>query len=275
MPLFLVFSLLLLCCSGCASRIPEPIVYPYSQQQKMEASHHWQVLAADLADRINNELIATDNINTAVTVKQTCGDDAHPCRANETSSFNEAFHDLLVTSLVGFGIPTRPQADEDTLQINYKVQTVRHSTNRLRSLQPGVLTGISAAILVLRNAPSELVNLAIGTSLDVVNANLTTQGHYEVIVTTSVRKGNSYLFRASDIYYINDKDFWHYQEQFPETATLRLSSSSVEKAKEKNRPLPTTVPRPANGDEKTPQAPTATQQAPPAEPAPLPDEKEI
>lgn len=242
MPVLPALLLLVLFGGGCAARIPEPITYPYSQQQKMEASHHWQVLAADLADRINNELISTDNINQAVSVKETCGNDAHACAPNETSAFNEAFHDLLVTNLVGFGIPTRPKVDEESLEINYKVQTVRHSSERLRTLQPGVLTGLSAAILVLRNAPSELVNIAIGTSLDVANANFTTHGHYEVIITTSMQRGNSYLFRASDIYYINDRDFWHYQESFPHAKTLQITSSNEQKRQKKEMPLPKTVP---------------------------------
>jgi hypothetical protein len=210
----------------------------------MEASHHWQVLAADLANRINNELIITDNINQAVSVKKTCGNDAHPCAPNETSAFNEAFHDLLVTSLVGFSIPTKPKSDEESLEINYKVQTVRHSNERLRTLQPGILTSLSAAILVLRNAPYELVSLAIGTSLDVANSNFTTHGHYEVIITTSMQRGNTYLFRASDIYYINDQDFWHYQHNFPQAKTLQLTNSNQQKRQEKEFPLPETV-RPA------------------------------
>lgn len=242
MPVLPALLLLVLFAGGCAARIPEPITYPYSQQQKMEASHHWRVLAADLADRINNELISTDNINQAVSVKETCGSDAHACAPNETSAFNEAFHDLLVTNLVGFGIPTKPKVDPESLEINYKVQTVRHNSERMRTLQPGILTGLSAAILVLRNAPAELVNIAIGSSLDVANANLTTYGHYEVIITTSVQKGNSYLFRASDIYYINDSDFWHYQQSFSRAKTLKITSNTEQQRQNKEMPLPKTVP---------------------------------
>ena len=95
-----IFVLFLVC--SCSSRIPEPITYPYTQQKKMQASSHWQVLAADLANRINNELIITDNIYKAVFVKETCGDEKTPCKTNETSSFNEAFRDLLITKLFGY-----------------------------------------------------------------------------------------------------------------------------------------------------------------------------
>jgi len=191
----------------------------------MQASHHWEVLAHDLANRINNELILSDNIETAVFVKATCGDESQPCKANETSSFNEAFRDLLITNLVDYGIPTHNQLKEDNIEVQYKVQIVRHSTNRVRPVKPGVFTAISAAIVVLRNAPAELLVLATGVMADVVNTNLTLNGHYEVIITTSMLSDEKYLFRASDIYYINDKDFYHYQNTLPQTKTIPLSTS--------------------------------------------------
>ncbi len=212
----------LLC--GCTSRIPEPVNHPYSQQKKMQASSHWQVLAADLANRINKQLIITDNINKAVFVKETCGDEAIPCQPHETSSFNEAFRDLLITNLFGYGVPTNSRPDEKTIAIQYKVQIVYHNTDRIRTLQPGLLTGLSAAVMVLYNAPTELIILASGMAADVANTSLVQNGHYEVIITTSMVLKDQYLFRASDIYYINDEDFHHYQENMPQTKTIMLSS---------------------------------------------------
>ena len=233
----LLFTLPFLFCS-CASRIPEPISYPYSQQQKMQASRHWEVLAADLANRINNELIITDNIDKTVFVKDTCGDEASPCGLNETSSFNEAFRDLLITHLVDFGIPTRNQKNPESMEILYKVQVVRHNTDRTRSIQPGLLTALSAAIVVLRNAPSDLIILAAGTAADVANTSLVANDHYEIIITTSIVKDQQYLFRASDIYYINDKDFWHYQNQMPQTKTMKLSNWKKPESGYSPKPLP-------------------------------------
>lgn len=214
--LFFVFA--------CSARIPEPITYTYSQQRKMQASGHWGVLAQDLANRINNELIKSDNINKSVFVEQTCGDEGQVCEPLQTSTFNEAFRDLLITSLVGYGIPTKNKPDENSIEILYKVQVVRHHSQRIRSLQPGILTAISSAIVVLRNAPVELVTLAAGVALDVANSSLALNEKSEVIITTSMVTNNEYLFRASDIYYINDKDFWHYQEQRPRAANIQLSS---------------------------------------------------
>lgn len=236
------YPVLILCLLyGCSSRIPEPVTFPYSQQQKMQASQHWQVLAEDLANRINNQLIITDNSNKSVFVKQTCGDEATPCGPAETSSFNEAFRDLLITNLVGFGIPTKTQKDEETVEILYKVQLVRHMADRVRTFQPGLLTTLSAAVVVFRNAPAELITIAAGAAADVANTSITNSQHYEIIITTSLVNGGKYLFRASDIYYINDKDFWHYQERLPQTMAITLTSSEKTKIRDADRPLPVTV----------------------------------
>ncbi len=250
---YLPYILALLLVGGCAGRIPEPITYPYSQQQKMEASHHWQVLAEDLANRINNELIITDNASKTVFVKETCGNEATPCNPRETSSFNEAFRDLLITNLVGYGIPTKKQNDDETLEVLYKVQIVRHASERIRTFQPGLLTGLSAAIVVLRNVPGELVTLAIGAATDVANANMTIDGQYEIIITTSMLAGGKYLFRASDIYYINDKDFWHYQNNLSQAKTMKLTGPEDPKLQAQGKPLPNTFkPAPESTEISTP-----------------------
>lgn len=221
---FYVYVLVLFLVCSCSSRIPEPITYPYSQQKKMQASSHWEVLAVDLANRINNQLIVTDNIYKAVFVKETCGNETIACKPNETSSFNEAFRDLLITNLFGYGVPTKSRPDEEAIEVRYKVQIVHYNTDRVRSLQPGLLTGLSAAVMVLRNAPAELIILASGMVADVANSSMVASGHYEVIITTSMITDDRYLFRASDIYYINDRDFHHYQESMPQTKTIMLSS---------------------------------------------------
>ncbi|BHH83253.1 hypothetical protein [Desulforhopalus sp. 52FAK] len=207
----------------------------------MQASEHWEVLAKDLSNRINNQLILTDNIETSVYVKPTCGDETNPCQENETSTFNEAFRDLLITSLYNFGIPTESRPTPESIKVLYKVQVVRHNANRYRSLQPGLLTSLSAAILVLRNAPSELILLASGVAADVANTSYTTNGHYEVIITTSMIENQKYLFRASDIYYINDTDFYQYQQNHSETTAITLkkkNSRPNNSAPSSDRPFP-------------------------------------
>jgi hypothetical protein len=244
-----IYILILFLVCSCSSRIPEPIGYPYSQQKKMQASFHWEVLAADLANRINKELILSGNLEKAVFVKETCGDDKNPCQPNETSSFNEAFRDLLITNLFGYGVPTKNRLDEEAIEVLYKVQIVRHNTDRVRSMQPGLITTLSTAVVVLRNAPIDLILLASGIAADVANTSLVTNGHIEVIITTSMITRDQYIFRASDIYYINEKDFYHYQDTMPQTKTIKLSSGKPSKQINTIKPLPTATME--NPEEKT------------------------
>jgi len=226
MPIRHIPIILLVFIAGCG-RIPAPTTHEFHQQRKMQAVDHWNILASDVASRLNRELVVYDYLDTPVFVKQTCGDDATPCQANETSTFNEAFRDLLITNLVNYGIQTRSAVDDRSLTINYKVQVVYHRGTRLRSLFPGSFTMLSAAVLVLREAPEELIALAGGGLLDLANSAYARGGHYEILITTSIVNAGRYVFRTSDIYYINDDDFWQYQENMAKPGIIQLSSPTA------------------------------------------------
>lgn len=226
MRLFWVVSLLFLICTACG-RIPEPIGYTYSQQEKMQAAHHWEVLAKDLSNKINNELIRSDFLETAVYVQETCGDESKPCEKHMTTEFNEGFRDLLITELVSYGIPTSSIPDREAITIHYKVQSVHHQTKRLRTLRPGLITALTTAVSVIRNAPTELVAIALSAGVDYANTTYAKKSDYEIIITTSMIFRQHYLFRSSDIYYINGADYHHYQHDKNDKATtIELTSNS-------------------------------------------------
>ena len=63
----ILILLILFLVVGC-TRIPQPASYAYSEQQKMQAAHHWDVLASDVANQINNQLIRSDYIDKNVFV---------------------------------------------------------------------------------------------------------------------------------------------------------------------------------------------------------------
>jgi hypothetical protein len=241
---FLFVAILALSLTCSCSRIPEPAGFEYSSQSKMQAAHHWDVLALDVANQINNELIRDDLLNAAVYVKKTCGEDDAPCKPNETSVFDEGFHDLLVTQLVRYGIPTSSQPEQEAITINYKVQTVYHHSERIRTLTPGLLTVLTAAVQVLRNAPSEVISVAVAGAIDIANMGFVKNGHYEIIVTTSMVRMNKYLFRNSDIYYVNDMDFWHYQANKSKAREIRMTSSDYPAKKTSQDPAPNMPPEP-------------------------------
>ncbi len=189
----------------------------------MQAAHHWDVLANDVANQINNQLVQSDFIDKSVFVKTTCGTDATPCERGATTQFNEGFRDLLITRLVNFGVPTSSDKKLSDIDVNYKVQVVYHLSRR-PTIPPGLLTILSAAVAVFRHAPGEIQSLALAAGLDIANSAGAQNGHYEVIITTSMVNDEKYLFRTSDIYYINDPDFWQYQNSAM-SKTIQLVST--------------------------------------------------
>lgn len=219
MLLFLLAAVLL---NGCRARIPEPASHDFSEQRKMQAAHHWDVLAYDVANRINHELIVGDYLETPVYVKQTCGDEDEPCQPYETSTFDEAFRDLLITELVNIGVPVKQESAEDAITVHYKVQLVYHRAQRFRSIRPGMITALTAGIEVLRNVPSEVLTIATAGVIDLANQYLVMGQHFEVIITTSMIASGKYLHRTSDIYYINDKDSYQYQVNMPKAGTINI-----------------------------------------------------
>lgn len=223
---FLFFSFSLLLLTASCGRMPEPVGYPYSTQEKMQAALHWDILARDLSNKINNELIRSDFLETPVFVKETCGTDSEPCLRQTTTEFNEGFRDLLITELVSFGIPTSAVPDGEAITVNYKVQIVHHQTDRLRTVQPGLLTALTTAISVIRNAPAELVAISLAGALDYGNSAYVKKSDFEAIITTSMVFRKKYLFRSSDIYYINGADFHHYQKDQQRGKEIQLISSS-------------------------------------------------
>ncbi len=225
--------LLILLFTGC-SRLPEPVGYDYSVQQKMQAAYHWEVLANDVANQINNELIRGGFITTPVFVKETCGSDTEPCKADETPTFNESFRDLLITGLVKLGVPTTTANDDNNLVINYKTQLIYHAANRMRTAKPGNITALTTGIMVLRNAPSALFGIGLAGAADLVNSSFVHSGHYEVVVTTSIVDHSEYIFRQSDIYYINDRDLWHYAKDESEASNLEMTKRYFSKGSLQN-----------------------------------------
>lgn len=207
---FTFLALVALLPAGCV-RIPQPTGYPYSSQSKMQAAHHWDVLAGDVAYQVNNDLIERGYLLDPVYVRHTCGL-PDSCGAGETFPFDEGFNDLLVSHLVQNGVPTRAVLEEGTLVIEYKVQVLYHASMRNQWPPPGVLTLLTTGIMVLRHAPEDLIAVATSGAIDTARSASVINGHYEVIITTSIQDDNEYVMHRSDIYYINDQDFWQYQQ---------------------------------------------------------------
>lgn len=98
---------------GCASEIPLPTAYEKSYQPKMWAAHHWNVLAADVAERLSTALNNAGAGSPQV---------LYVTNPGVGSTFNAAFHELLTTQLMqqGFGVTVVPSEANLVVQYNVK-----------------------------------------------------------------------------------------------------------------------------------------------------------
>lgn len=186
----------------------------FGGQETIESASQWNVLANDVANRINNELMRQHYLTASVFVRHSCGT-PEKCGEGGTFPFDEGFNDLLTTQLVNFGVHTMVAPEHANLVVDYKVQTLYHPSD-WRSWhwpKPGVLTALAAGISVIRDAPWEIIPVA--AAVDMFRANYRHDGQYEVIITVSIVDKNRYVTRFSDVYFINNGDFWQYRPTAP------------------------------------------------------------
>ncbi len=203
------------------SQMPVPDAFRLSTQKKMQAVHHWKLLAEDVAH------LAAEKIDGGY------HDALIPIYVAPSgiTPFEKAFHDLLLTSLVeiGLAVSNRPEGNR---QLSFDIQVITHHQKILRSgtvvyepLAPGVFVQRGAPSLDgpdKRNNEGEMLedDAELTAEAEVIEnrAELDVEaGEYavelpknEIIVTTSLMFGGKYIMRNSSIYYINDPDWSQY-----------------------------------------------------------------
>jgi hypothetical protein len=148
--------------------IPISTAYPTSKQHKIQAAHHWDVLAKDLAKRLKKTLeITFPNVTVKPPIVVNLTGD------QEKIPFAKAFNNLLISRLVQqqMVVLETNSGYVDSLTVDYNMQVIQHQYPRL----------------------------------------LSANKIWEVLITTSVSKGQQYIFRDSRIYYINGGDSDHYE----------------------------------------------------------------
>jgi len=168
--------LFLVLASGCAGSLdrpkpyvsaPKPLGYPLTHQPHLQAVHHWNVLAADVAQQVD-QVLKTHPEGPSGPVR---------IETEESSPFARTFKTLLTTELINQGL--RVDQGQGRVTVSYGVEMILHRTQRPK---PGAATLFGRSYLP----------------------------HHEVLITTTVVRGEEVLARRSDAFYANDKDAWHY-----------------------------------------------------------------
>lgn len=227
LPILMVF----LGIGACASHVPVPTNYPQTYQQRMLTAHHWNVLADTVAQRLADALIGANPTGETVVLNV---QGARCC-----TTFNQAFHDLLMTHLLqkGFGVTVDPNAG---LPVKYQVQVITHEAKGLAPYLAVPTSGAGAysgAVVAQtpqmgfqdrsafyypdRATPYPHPTGATATAGPGSPGMESSNAISEVIVTTSVVNGARLVTRLSDIYYISDGNRDQYLVKAP-PATRRF-----------------------------------------------------
>ncbi|MGE4416160.1 MAG: hypothetical protein AB7D26_02795, partial [Marinobacterium sp.] len=128
-------STLLAGCFGThTSQAPIATTYPITEQQKMQAAHHWDVLAQHQADM----LIQSDMIKSQpLYIKG----------ADTATPFSTAFDNLLTSQLVSKGAYIKASPSQ-AAEVSYKVQVVEHKDRGPIRAPQGAITTLAAGIAV-------------------------------------------------------------------------------------------------------------------------------
>ncbi|MBM9613968.1 hypothetical protein JWJ90_06645 [Desulfobulbus rhabdoformis] len=169
-PFSSVLILNIVCIFLCSCSLTSSLI---GDEKKVDSARGWNLLANQVAHRMNEELVRQEMFSTRIYVHNSCGA-PKKCKPSDTFAFDEGFHDLVVHQLVNFGVVTVSSPKTADLIMEYKVQTVFHP-------------------------PRDATWYWFGKD-----------GYYEVLVSAQIEKNEKYFFLFSDIFSIPLREFWQY-----------------------------------------------------------------
>lgn len=226
----LIIGMASLTLGGCfyanTSQAPIATTYPYSEQQRMQAAHHWNVLARHEATQIlRRERVRFRDLHIP---------DAHQdaTHAYSGGEFGRGFRTLLTSELVsrGANLTTQPQAN--SAEIHIDVDVIEHRDRGFVRPPVGAFTALAGGIAVAAIPLNQWAEPALGlipaaVAADVTSGSWTHTGDEEVIITTQILDGEQILYSSSNIYYINSGDRRQYAPDrvpsAPSTPTVSIT----------------------------------------------------
>lgn len=194
--------------SGC-SQIPVANTYPAEYQPRMQSVAHWRALAVELVGAIEQQR----RVDPALAAKP-----IHVQPQQARTPFSDGFHTLLTAELLNRGLPLA-LAPEGAMILRYTTQVVGHKADRRNRPAPGLITGVAAAAAVPAHVLNfeynslQYVGLATGAGAvaDLAAGAITDETNTEMIFSASIFDGEIMRFRATRTFYVNDRDFAHYE----------------------------------------------------------------
>lgn len=194
-----------------------------ARQPKLQAAQHWGYVARHAADALAKGLkeggaCLPKTGCATLFVKRACetgGCETRPC----DTTFNQVFHEELVTALVARGYPVATEPRPDALVVEADVRAVRFAPDRPQYRYAGAPAEIGPGIWAL----SDVTTLIDKAGAEAVRTRDPDANWYrtefaggptpqnELVVTVSaIGPDKTYLARNTTAYYTADRDAMHY-----------------------------------------------------------------
>ncbi len=185
------------------SQVPVPTGFNLTTQKKMQSVHHWKVLAKEVADKIDKRLENKVTMNKKPIYVASSG----------TTAFEKAFKKLLVSQLVNRGVYVSNQQGNNMI-LSFEVEIIEHN-KRLQRTRQGVYETLVPGIVIKKsNFSRNSKNINFDPRQN-IEAGMYTKKlpKREVLISSSLMYKGEYIAKDNSIFYINDKEWWHYQKK--------------------------------------------------------------
>jgi hypothetical protein len=192
------------------SEAPLPKLFPLTTQEKIQAVHHWDLIAGHTAGLVKNGLQTSYPRRVRAIYVAPSG----------VTPFEKVFHALLITHLFEEGLSVSNDPKENLI-LSFDIELVKHPTRVIGidsefydSLGPGLVVRTGPLAPEARKDASRdyLVSKTTHLSNEIGN-HVFTLPENEIILTTSLTQNGSYTMRNSSIYYIDDPEWWQYVQK--------------------------------------------------------------
>lgn len=184
-----------------------------TKQLKLQAAHHWQVIANSTADALAQS-IAKGN----VCIPGASCPRLHVAQTTPRSQFGRAFREQFISRLVSSGQNVTANATDAEIIVNIEGQAVRFSPSRRQYLGVGKFTMMAAGLWgfheinehQVADSPGGVVTAA-AIIADVLEYNMSefAKGptpRTELVLTASAQRKGQFVARSTSVFYIADGD---------------------------------------------------------------------
>ncbi|MDX8390389.1 MAG: hypothetical protein R8M38_07845 [Mariprofundaceae bacterium] len=212
-----IFTLALTGCSLNKAQVPQPETYHVSHQQKMQAGHHWRILAEQEAKGIAAGIAKDATLFVQIEVE------------NSDSPFRRAYENLLISSLVELGVIVMSNNEEASVKITSHVQVLRHQNRGYLAPPSGSYTALASGIYMFYHVARHWTHPALAAipivfGADLFSGSSASKSPVEVLITTrGVTSQHVIKVSHSSIYYLNVGDEANYlDEKLPVGTTFKV-----------------------------------------------------